>query len=262
MWTEDFAEPESVEQFRFQLHNPNISATDDTWQGDHNMACEAPTTNRDVHVHWDQGDNLRTDPGELVWWCGPGGPATGHLMTSMDTPGYGQVDFTPDRTFDQVDKVCWSQNMTDMGPRKWVQVVVIPEAHFQANGERLDYVAPWLQAGPGSRGVRIAGDDFLFEGTGGTARVHVGQNQLDTDFSDPFGVADKARRFKHCLIDQGNGTIRIEAERLTTTKVRILDGAIPDGPVRVIFQDDNYNPRKSGAESFTWHWDDLRVEFG
>src|SRR5829696_4377042 len=73
------------------------------WLGDHNMGCEGPTTQRTVH-----SDGAHD--AEMFWWCAPGNDATkGHLMTSMWTSGYAQVDFAPNRSFSNIRKVCWDQ---------------------------------------------------------------------------------------------------------------------------------------------------------
>ena len=40
---------------------------DPQWQGDHNMGCEGPTTQRTVH-----SDGAHDS--ELFWWCAPGDP--------------------------------------------------------------------------------------------------------------------------------------------------------------------------------------------
>src|SRR4051794_2162856 len=55
---------------------PNHVDHKNAWHGDHNMACEAPTTSRDVHVE---------NHDEYFWWCAPGNDARkGHLMTGQN----------------------------------------------------------------------------------------------------------------------------------------------------------------------------------
>jgi len=49
----------------------------------------------------------------------------------------------------------------------------------------------------------------------------------------------------------------------------ITAGSIPNGPIRVVFEDDNYNPDKhhtnagevpeNGGEGYTWHWDNIQI---
>jgi hypothetical protein len=62
-----------------------------------------------------------------------------------------------------------------------------------------------------------------------------------------------------------SGTVEIELEREADYEIRTLQGGFPDGPVRVIFQDDTYNNPKSPptldvADPLTWHWDNIVVE--
>ena len=58
-------------------------------------------------------------------------------------------------------------------------------------------------------------------------------------------VSDKAARYKHCVIDNGNGTLTTTiAQPNGRTVSRTVTGNIPDGDIRVQFGDDNYNPDK------------------
>jgi hypothetical protein len=80
------------------------------------------------------------------------------------------------------------------------------------------------------------------------------------------GLADKAARFQHCMVDNGNGTITLSQARpgggVATSTV---GGDLPNGRVRVVFQDDNYDPDKHGGTStagdprYTWHWDNIQI---
>ena len=95
-------------------------------------------------------------------------------------------------------------------------------------------------------------------------------------------MADKATRYTHCMTDNENGTITISQERPgdareSTDCVRVpeeanrwrctrtVSGDLPDGPVRVVFQDDNYDADKHGGTStpsdprYTWHWDNIQI---
>ena len=59
------------------------------FHGDHNSACEGPTTDRTVHY--------TADYSELFWHCAPGNdPAKGHIMTGVDTLGYNIAWFSPE----------------------------------------------------------------------------------------------------------------------------------------------------------------------
>ncbi len=241
---------------RFQtqiFHGTGQLPTDITmWHGDHNGACQGPTTLRDVHV-----DN----PAEMFWHCAPAGPDSGHVMTSMYTTGYAQVNFSPNETFTDINRVCWDQNQTEMGGRKWTQVVVVPESTYAANGFQLNYIKPPLQNDVAVNGIRIDGSTFLFDMLRGSTTTFVGQGLVDQNVLG-FTTTDKARRFKTCITDLGNGNVRIELERAVGIEVRTLRGALPDGRVRVIFQDDSYDPPKDAASNntlTTWHWDNIDI---
>ncbi len=225
-----------------------------SWPGDHNVHCQGPTTYRTVRA---------SVPAESLYWCAPNGPDTGHIMTSMNTSGYGQVDFSPNQVFPRIRRVCWDQNLTELGGRKWTQVVVVPESIYQANAKRLDYVKPPIQADVAVGGVRISGETFLFEMVRGSSVTYVGQTISDFNFSG-FTTTDKAQRFRHCITDLENGTVRIEMQRPDHTDVRTLRGSFTNGPARVIFQDDNYDGPKDETPKpenpFTWHWDNILID--
>lgn len=260
-----FDTPEDFfDRFDRQVLHGADEVTVEQWHGDHNGACEGPNTTRPVAIA------SPDDMSQLFWWCAPKGPESGHVMTSMNTTGYAQVDFSPRQVFDRVSKVCWDQNLSDLGGRKWTQVAVIPESHFQANDGRLDYVRPDLQNDVGSRGVPLEEGDFLFVLLLGSTTVHVGQDVNDWDDAniehiEGFDASDKATRYRHCITDLEDGTVQIELfgrRGPDDVEVRILDGSFTNEPARVIFQDDSYDPPKDVpalADPFTWHWDNIEI---
>ena len=160
--------------------------------------------------------------------------------------------------------MCWDQNQTNLGNRKWTQLVVVPENEFQANDERLDYVVPRLQDGPGSAGIPLTRDVFLFEMVQGSTVVHVGQQDTGIDFGGDQTIDDKARRFTHVHHRsrewQRAHRARAGRRRGGADSRRV----VPGGEVRVIFQDDNYNPQKAENPALvpdpTWHWDNIIVK--
>jgi hypothetical protein len=186
-------------------------------------------------------------------------------MTSTALTGYGHIDFAPPQQFNDVEKVCWDQNMTEMGGRKWTQLTVVPESVFQANGGRLDYVKLGLQNDVAVGGVRLAGSAWMLEMLRGSTITYVGQTETYVNFGG-FTTTDKARRFKQCATDMGNGTVKLELERQSSTETRIANGSFPNGPARVIFQDVTYDNFKGNFEAGvtpmntnTWHWDNVQV---
>jgi hypothetical protein len=239
------------------------------WIGDHDDHCGPPPTTRTIALPGDRvpgdGRTYTADVGDSVYWCAPDGTAaTAHFMTTMKTRDYAQIDFSPKQVFHDVRRVCWDQNMTDLGVRKWTQLVVVDMDTFERNDERMDYVSPRVDDGPASFATQLSGEVFLMEVLGGSSNVHIGHERADPNFQG-FLTTDKKRRFTICVTDLEDGTVEVAMEREATTEHRIQAGGFPDGPVRVIFQDDTYNAPKSPptldvADPFTWHWDDVVVE--
>ena len=94
-------------------------------------------------------------------------------MTSMLTTGYAEVDFSPNQVFANIKKVCWDQNQTDLGNRKWTQVVVVPEGDFQQNGGQLNYANPALPVTT-DNGHPISSDTFMFVMLRGSSQTYTG----------------------------------------------------------------------------------------
>jgi hypothetical protein len=98
-----------------------------------------------------------------------------------------------------------------------------------------------------------------FVGPGGTTREQ---------------TSDKAARFTHCLENGPNSTvIYTKATPADGTVVRTLVGQIPQGDIRVVFEDDEYDGMKDSPAAgqpdgrydpnvLTWHWDNIRVFAG
>ena len=243
-----------------QVHHRNIAVGyraghnfRGTWSGDHNMACAGPTTQRVVHASADGRDP------EAFWTCAPAGPASGHLMTSMgDIDGYSLVAFSPRRMFTDFHRVCWDVNLTDLGARKWPEVLIIPEHAYRRHHKRLDYNSPDFHAIDGSSPPYPYGS-VAFQFVGRVIDLWTGTTERRFDSGNPFTTNDKARRYHHCLVDNRNGTITASQERNAGTRRITFPGAFP-GRGRVIFSDHNYTPTKDGVpQGFTWHWDSLEV---
>jgi hypothetical protein len=241
------------DRFVTQVHHRDTFQAGATWPGEHSMACEGPDTTRTVH-----GDHHE----EMYWWCAPRGPDSGHMMTSMgNMSGYSIVAFSPNQVFPDVNRVCFDINMTAMD-RKWFEVAIVPEAAFQANGRRLDYVSPGAEdvdqtaarTGPGF--VVLEGGSDPTAGAG----ITIGRQKA---LQDPQGFSagtDKATRFEHCMWDDGQGRIHYTLATPGSPHVLSAPGSFPDGPARVIFKDHSYDPGKGGGAPFgTWHWDNIEI---
>jgi hypothetical protein len=198
----------------------------------------------------------------MAYWCPNGG---GHMMTTYNTTGYAHLDFTPRQAFTDITRVCWDANATNLGNRKWLQVAIVPEALYQANGQRLDYISPMFNPGPGFWGVDLAGGVFLYSDMQGRAHVHQNGGASNWWQWDPT-ISDKATRWETCITDLGDGRVQIDQDRPTPRRFT-LAGSFPAGAVRVIWQDVSYNPDKAVGESppaapdpYTWHWDNLQIQ--
>lgn len=259
-FVEPFDTPASLDRFDFAVHHAwTFGATKNTWAADHDLSCSPPTLRRTVT------NPTRSDDGKTYYrgmieptsyWCRE------HLMTTFNTNHYAQVDFAPKQTFTNVDRVCWAQNRTAMGSRHWTQLVIVPASTFSANNNRLDYVASrFSPSGPGKYGIHPTDATLLVEFGKGVPRVQVGQQVFDSQGLAWNAGSDRSTRYQHCVIDTGAG-LRIEISKAGGTEVFTRNGSIPDGPVKVIFQQDLYNPDKANDATgeYTVHWDGIFIE--
>jgi hypothetical protein len=250
------------------------------WPGDHNMACEGPDTSRTVHL-----GTSHSQLDEMFWHCAPGGdPAKGHVMTSLNPLGYVYLWFSPKGYFNNVSQVCWDQNLTNMGGRKWTQVSVSTRAEVervQREVGRLDlgFSHPGFQtAGGPTTGVIPSDQTVAVWQFGGMQHLYTGATELGTNpaFFPSYKIEDVATRYRHCMTDNGNGTITLTQENGSYSGSNAIPvnlagrnvvsstvpGSLPDGEVRVAFVDANYDPPKDGeyqAHQNTWHWDNVTI---
>jgi len=240
------------------------------FQGTHNLACQAPPTQRTVQV---------SDHINFFWWCAPGGASTGHVMTGLNTSGYALVNFSPKQSFTDVNEVCWDVSLADLGGGKWFNVVLVPEATYLSHpntnprriqdGEgpyRLDYVTPDFTAanGPGDFNIQNLGSGtgalFGVKSFRGTTQIYRGGTVLYEDFDSFTSGSDESTRWHHCFRDNGNNTVTYTQTRATEVNTITVAGSFPNGAVRVIFQDDTYDADKHGGTGrYTWHWDNILV---
>ena len=273
-FVEDFATSAGLDRFNWELFHGgivDIFRTDSAileWPGDHDHSCGDPnTTSRTVHVHADAAPGPVANMGEHVYYCAPSNdPARGHFMTSMNSPGYTHLDFSPAQSFNNVRRICWDQNLTELGGQKWIQVTVVSEAKFQTNGRLHQYVTPDQQSEIARNGIKLTDDDFMLNLIRGSTSTFVGQQVADRNFAGFHFHGDKSQRFRHCLTDLNNGTVQIDMYDRTgpgSVETRVQRGGWNDGQVRVIFQDITYHPAKdpnSRPQNMTWHWDNIFIQ--
>jgi hypothetical protein len=200
-------------------------------------------------------------------------------MSAVNTAGYNIAWFSPKQWFEDVRRVCWDQNITDLGGGKWTQVVLVSEDEVEAFGGDLGVAGPGFQEN-GAPTTGIIPSDLSPESGVGGAKMMLGgfeiwRGGVVTGAQDWWtiggqvgtqGFPDKAARFKHCMEDHEDGTVTISQARPDgQTYTQDVAGDLPDGRVRVVFQDDNYDPDKHGGTStpgdprYTWHWDNIEI---
>jgi hypothetical protein len=289
-FSEDFSSPDSVNRFDYALDgiHPSVdTGTPSHWMGDHDRNCGSPDTKRDVQR------GTASNISDLVWYCAPGGdPAKGHLMTSFVTFGYDILAFSPKQYFTDVSKVCWDQNLTFEGGRRWTQLAIVRRADVEREAQEVEKWEGEDGFGPGHLNLGFVGPDHRHDlptndiepsDPAILVRVSLGHMQVSTamhfaigdlnagvdDLAD--GTADGylkyenlANRFQHCIKDNGNGTLTVSRERADGKGIvsSTFAGAFPDGQVRVVFEDDQYDGPKDveyDPSQNTWHWDNLEV---
>lgn len=258
------------------------------YHGDHNDNCEGPTTGRTVDM---TGTNqVDFDASEALWWCAPAGDGSGHVMTGVDTGGYNIFWFAPKQIFKLITKVCVDINQTEMSNRKWWQIMFV-DARPGADATRFPNGTPTVGGGSVARGS--GGYDLGFTspefrhpdapstgiqpagGTlagmkitnGGMFRWFHSDNTWtgETGWMPSPGVAtaDKATRYQTCIANAPNNKINITQNWHGGVRNLQLDGQIPQHLVRVVFQDDNYDPIKGSnyqADRLTLHWDNVTID--
>jgi hypothetical protein len=232
------------------------------WHADHGMMCENPnSSHRTIHLNSQQHAS-----DAAFYHCTPdGNQDKGHVMTTVNTDGYVTVWFSPKQTFRNVSKVCWDQNITDLGGGKWTIVNFLTPAEYIGKSD-LGYTSPDFPKnggasspqGAAANGVKVF-KGFMNSYTNG--QFHGGVRGIT--------VSDKAARYQHCLMDNGNGTLTTTiAQPNGRTVTRRVSGRIPDGDIRVQFGDDSYNPDKhfnmngvaeNSTGLYTWHWDNIQI---
>lgn len=260
-FTEDFTTDQQA-RFDWQLHTSNNGGTNTkiaaSLIGEHNTACQGPDTYRTILTGSPGSPSYVDVSGSpLIWYCAPGNdPAKGHLMTALDTTDIATLSFSPKQTFNNPTRVCWSQNMNDLGEAKWVNVFVVAASNVAANNGNLNYAAATGLAFGGVDQMLPAGS-YDFTWLRGTTFVNGAEMMWA---SNAHGIATSSPpRFQICLNDRGRQLVIQRPDGTTDT---INTGrTFPTGEVKVIFQDASYNPTKhNGFENhLTWHWDEIVI---
>jgi len=275
LWSEDFSSAAGMDRFVKRISvGDNVSNGNpmQSFNGDHDHSCGSPATTRPMVEDYQISTHF--------WYCAPGSdPAKGHMMTGLNTVGYVIMAFAPKadngtsaRVFPATtNQVCWDQNLTDLGTRKFTQLVVINADRYQANGNGINYVNPDFNTNGGAEAIHTTDDDFIFVNLRNSVQYFNGQNRTFADyFTDRYqGSTDKATRYTICVRDNNNGTVtRYQSRPGGAVSTITGPGRFPTGPRVFIIEDDSYNPMKSYTDEgipqyvtdpFTWHWDNIRI---
>jgi len=291
LFQDDFSSPGEMNRYDWQVFNGGTFTNDDpntvadapkAWWGDHDEMCSPPPAQgeagkrRVIHAHAGTAPGPFEALGGLVFHCAPNGPESAHFMTAIDSVGYTAVGWSPQPVLTNVHRVCWDMSLNDVAGW-WMQMEVVPLAQFQANGSRLNYQSPDLGSEVAFNAAKLTGDAFMFESNhGGTIAIPgprtYAPSHAGTDSIDGFPRHDRAKRYTHCVSDNENGTIQVDVygrRGPTDHEVRTLQGAMPNGPVKVIFEHAGYHPQKDTAryhtldgmaDEMTVHWDNVLIE--
>jgi hypothetical protein len=243
----------------------NVNTTT-TWRADHDMNCGGADTIRTINAGGDRSQHF--------WMCGPPAVGNAHVMTSVgDVDGYSTVSMAPKQAFPAIRRVCWDQNVTDLGGRQWTEVLVVPAAKI-ADGD-LTHVNPdfvsvdeWTkQHSADTWGIMVHGE------YAGLVVYANGVNQADEYYQagrDQAGQESRSIRRQHCLTDNGNGTVTVSIDQgASGVYQRNFAGHFPSN-ARVILEQHAYTPDKDGEACrpvgaltgcrYTWHWDNITVD--
>ena len=181
-----------------------------TWTGDHDLNCGSPDTQRTLNA---------SNPANMFYMC------RDHMMSSVgDVAATTIAYFSPKPTFNNVRRVSWDVNVTELGARQWWEVSVVPASfnsglpgcpHCSAENT-ISGTSGTMPAHP--RDSVVVGNGPL----GGDFRVFANGEMFGPDFQriwgdanccylDPEGAASKAIRRTFTLTDNGNGTMTLDA---------------------------------------------------
>ncbi len=283
----------------------NLGITD--YMGDHNQMCSGPDQQRAIHVGGSKASLDFSQM--FWWCAPGGSPSAGHLMTGVNTVGYNIAWFSPKPVFNDVTGACWDINETNMSRRKWTQVLFVDDADAhrypvtpdETKAPLAPNLAPMPARGTGGFDLGFVSPEFS-DSNGATTNIISGgidgQHQTLRGFKESYGMTpfwfqdgefttpsfggaggrvelgglDKATRYTHCIWnDTINGQDVVHLAEMTPDGRQDFDmpGHIPTGKIRVVFEDDNYNPPKDeppenpdgtySADRLTWHWDNVKV---
>jgi hypothetical protein len=231
------------------------------WNGDHDLNCGSPVTQRVVHRGSATVGGTQFPAGEYFYLC------ANHLMTAVgDTSGYSIAWFSPNQVFDSVSEVSFDVTLTNLGDRKWWKVGVVSDSLYQTtwNGSCCGPAQGFLFADNGVAGLPGLEGSGRLIGTWG--ENYPGYFGVGDGHAPLLGGAqvnpspnDKMTRHPVVLHDNNDGTVTFTVAGVSVTQ----EGAFPTCPCRIVFYDHSYTPNKSTyprvVDPYTWHWDSIVV---
>ena len=119
-----------------------------------------------------------------------------HMMTSMgDVDGYDSSGSHLNQTFTNVRRVCWDVNLTNLGNRQWWRNL---RPGRRARTVRRRRSRRSARAGPRNDGGQVQLDQ---------REQQTRPSTTPTPAETYDAGADKATRYQHCLVDNGDDTI-------------------------------------------------------
>jgi hypothetical protein len=184
IFSDDFSTNDFAQRFDYGLSggtpagrdDPNVAGAGGVFplKGDHDLSCAGPDTTRNVSLSgetWTNGNHFpNIDFSQMFWYCAPTGPASGHMMTGLDTTGYNHLWFSPKPEFTAITKVCFDVNETTEGG-KWLEVQFVDHAdatRYPSGSHPVDSVTA---RGTGGFDLGYTVPDFRPEATGGDSAV-------------------------------------------------------------------------------------------
>ena len=227
------------------------------FHGDHNDACEAPTTSARFATCRTATNSTIS---QVFWHCAPGDdPTKGHVMTGVDTLGYNIAWFSPKQMFTDVTagvlghqrdrdvdaasgRRCSSSAAADVDAlpigswlgrlRSRLHVTGLPPGSHPTPGS-----SPKAARSPGSRTPGGTFRWFQDQDTWtGQSRWLPRPATATTDKADALQALPRQPAEQHPSADAGHAG--------AAPRTFDLPGQIPQHAGPVVFQDDNYDPVK------------------
>lgn len=250
--------PASPQNFQSQTWDVQVHSRDrETWfnlepiNAQHGSDCSAPPA---THVN--------TSYEGSVFIC------NNHIMTSLNTSGYGVIYLTPNQIFDfsSSGSITFEMSTEKMSRRDWWDILITP---YQ-NNMSLPLISN-LSQGVDLQGAPLNTIHIGTDNGEGAIAVSVVRNGVETSLGNTgltpgqgidasVNQAATRQTFKLTI---ANGRIKFERLASSTANALVyIDTAVslPFSSGIVQFGHHSYNPTKDGSGvPATWHWDNIQI---